>query len=94
VAKPRLRDGAGAPPPAIPGPVPGIRTPWKRIAADLRARIERGDYDQQPKLPGAVRLGEMYGVNAVTARKALVWLAEQGLVEAVPGMGTYVRRQV
>lgn len=65
--------------------------PWKRVAAELRAAVERGDYDERPKLPSALRLAELHGVSQETARKALAWLIAEGLAEAVRGMGTYAR---
>lgn len=64
--------------------------PWQQIAADLREEIAAGRYAPDELLPSIERLVQMYGVNRKTARKALVSLADEGLAEAVSGMGYYV----
>jgi DNA-binding GntR family transcriptional regulator len=70
-----------------------VRTRYQRIAADLRARIEGGDFLPGDLLPGEVRIGERYGVSRHTAQRALVELEKAGLVECVHGRGRFVRRK-
>ncbi|MFE2041098.1 GntR family transcriptional regulator [Streptomyces sp. NPDC059477] len=65
--------------------------PYRQIAADLIAEIERGDLSPGSPLPSEKELTERYGVARNTARSALVVLRERGLVYTVPGRGTYVR---
>jgi DNA-binding GntR family transcriptional regulator len=75
--------------PPVSRDFPEIRTPWKAIAAELRAAIARGDYDERPKLPSALRLAGDHGVSLGTARKALRSLVDEGLADAMPGTGTF-----
>ncbi|WP_198533841.1 GntR family transcriptional regulator [Streptomyces odonnellii] len=64
--------------------------PYRQIAADLVAEIERGELTPGRPLPSEKALVERYGVARNTARSALAVLREQGLVYTVPGRGTYV----
>lgn len=66
--------------------------PWQQIAAHLREEIAAGRYGLDAPLPSVSRLVQIYGVNRKTANKALMALAEEGLIEVEPGMGYYVRR--
>jgi DNA-binding GntR family transcriptional regulator len=68
----------------------GSRTPWKRIAAGLRAAIARGDYPPGSRLPSIPELCAAHGTGRGAAAKALRGLAEAGLAELEPGLGYYV----
>lgn len=61
-----------------------------RIAADLRLRIERGEFQPNERLPPERSLGDHYGVARMTVRQALAELEREGLVQRRPGTGTYV----
>jgi DNA-binding GntR family transcriptional regulator len=63
---------------------PHIRTPWMAIAAELRYAAEHDMIPGEP-VGSAAELAQLYGVNRKTARKALVALAAEGLIEVVPG---------
>jgi len=65
--------------------------PSRQIAAALRARIESGEYPAGSALPSIVRLAQEYEVSANTAKKALAILKDEGLIESVPGYGTFVK---
>jgi DNA-binding GntR family transcriptional regulator len=65
------------------------RAPSKRIAAELRDAIARGDYAERPRLPSAVRLAEIHGVDSSTCGKALRLLVAAGLAVSSPGSGTF-----
>jgi GntR family phosphonate transport system transcriptional regulator len=69
---------------------PGERTPWRAIAAELRAAIA-GDMVPGEPVGSAAELAAMYFVNRKTARKALVALAAEGLIEVRRGRGYFVR---
>jgi DNA-binding transcriptional MocR family regulator len=60
-----------------------------RIAAGLRAWI--GSASPGARLPSTRSLVAEYGASPVTVQKALRALANEGLVEARPGVGTFVR---
>lgn len=64
---------------------------YAKIAALVRARIIDGTYPPGSKLPPEVQFCTEFGVSAMTLRKALAVLADQGLVFAEKGRGTYIR---
>ncbi|MFE4860774.1 GntR family transcriptional regulator [Streptomyces sp. NPDC056670] len=64
--------------------------PYRQIAADLAAEIERGELAPGRPLPSEKELTERYGVARNTARSALAVLREQGVIYTVTGRGSYV----
>ena len=64
---------------------------YRRIAAELREKIERGELQPGAMLPSEAALMGQYGVSRGTARQALIELQGAGLVDAVHGKGRYVR---
>ncbi|MET9557890.1 GntR family transcriptional regulator [Streptomyces sp. NPDC006645] len=64
--------------------------PYLRIAAELRRRIASGDLAPGDRVPSTRRITEEWGVAMATATKALAALNQEGLVRAVPGVGTVV----
>lgn len=76
--------------------VTGRRT--EVVAADIRRKIQAGNYPPGHKLPGVTDLLTEYaGRLGVTSRStiqaALRQLAEEGLLSSVHGVGTFVRAQ-
>lgn len=67
--------------------------PFRRIAADLRAAITRGEYRPGHQLPTTRTLMGRYGVARQTAGNALHLLRAEGLITTLPGGGTYVRER-
>jgi len=67
-------------------PVP----PSRQLAALLRARIESGELPPGTQLPSILSLSQEHQIATVTVRKALGILRQEGLIEAVPGYGTFV----
>lgn len=68
------------------GPV----TPYRQLAAILKARIERGDWQPHRAIPSEARLVQEYGPARTTVRRAIALLVEEGVVYVVPQRGTYV----
>ena len=67
------------------------KTPlYLQIAAILREQIERGEIPPGRPVPSETQLMQRYEVARLTARKAVRVLADEGLVEVVPGRGAYV----
>jgi GntR family mannosyl-D-glycerate transport/metabolism transcriptional repressor len=66
---------------------------YRRIAADLREKIERQELQPGELLPSEAALTAQYGVSRWTARQALVELQGAGLIEAVHGKGRFVRER-
>jgi len=65
---------------------------YRRIQADLRERINRGQLPPGTRLETEQELMTRYGVSRATVRQALSGLIAEGLVEIRRGLGTYVRR--
>lgn len=64
---------------------------FKRIADDLRARIESGELASGGQLPTQLELVEQYGVARMTVRQALNELVNEGLVISRRPQGLFVR---
>ncbi|MFE6499911.1 TetR/AcrR family transcriptional regulator C-terminal domain-containing protein [Kitasatospora sp. NPDC057738] len=64
--------------------------PYARIAAELRHRIEVGELRPGDRVPSTRAVTQRWGVAMATATKALAVLRQEGLVRAVPGVGTVV----
>ena len=67
------------------------RQPSRRIADDLRAAIDAGEFAPGSQLPSERDLAEEYGAARNTAREAIRLLADEGLVIAEHGRGVFVR---
>jgi GntR family transcriptional regulator len=66
--------------------------PSRQIAAALRGRIASGEYPPGAALPSIITLADEFQVTTNTVRKALGILRDEGLIESVPGYGTFVRK--
>lgn len=62
-----------------------------RIADDIRAKIETGEYTPGQQLPTYDDLTAAYLCSLAVVRKAVDLLKQQGLLITVQGKGTYVR---
>jgi GntR family transcriptional regulator len=67
------------------------RPPYKQIADQLRAVIDRGDLGAGDKLPSEAELMRHYDVARMTARQAIQELRSEGRVVAEQGRGVFVR---
>jgi DNA-binding LacI/PurR family transcriptional regulator len=61
-----------------------------RVTARLRDDVRGGRYSPGDRLPSEIDLARQLGVSRGTVRQALVALLEEGLLETVPGRGTFV----
>ncbi|MDQ0796190.1 TetR/AcrR family transcriptional regulator C-terminal domain-containing protein [Streptomyces sp. B1I3] len=68
--------------------------PYLRIAGELRRRIVSGELSPGDRVPSTRRITKEWGVAMATATKALATLNQEGLVRAVPGVGTVVAEHV
>lgn len=64
--------------------------PYRRIADDIRARIESGELRPGDRVPSARAITREWGVAIATATKALAVLRDEGLTVPRPGVGTVV----
>ena len=65
--------------------------PYARVVADIRARIAAAELGPGDRVPSTREITRDWGVAMATATKALAALRQEGLVEAVRGVGTVVR---
>ncbi|WDZ90352.1 GntR family transcriptional regulator [Nocardiopsis sp. HUAS JQ3] len=65
--------------------------PYARVVTDIRARIGSGELRPGERVPSTREIMREWGVAMATATKALAALRQEGLVEAVRGVGTLVR---
>lgn len=65
-------------------------SPYLRIAGVLRRRIVSGELAPGDRVPSTRAIVQEWGVAMATATKALSALRGEGLVRAVPGVGTVV----
>lgn len=65
---------------------------WKQIAERIEAEIAAGTLAPGSRLPTEAELAQRFAVNRHTLRRALSVLTDQGLIEATPGRGTFVRQ--
>jgi len=63
---------------------------YQRVYDELRAAIERGDYPVDHRLPSDTELTERHGVSAITVKKALDLLRNDGYISRRPRVGTTV----
>ena len=63
---------------------------YLEIAAELRRRIESGELAPGMRVPSTRGIVDEWGVAMATATRVLTELRQQGLVRAVPGVGTVV----
>jgi DNA-binding GntR family transcriptional regulator len=64
--------------------------PYRQIAAWLKSRIERGEFQPGQRLPTERELQQTLGAAATTTRRAYRLLVAEGLVVTTPGRGTHV----
>src|SRR5262245_55850753 len=65
--------------------------PHLQIAAQLRARIRRGDWAPGERLPSIPTIASTYGVAKQTVQRTIDQLRIEGLLITKPGSGTFVR---
>jgi GntR family transcriptional regulator of arabinose operon len=64
-----------------------------RIAAHLRRDVREGVYARGQRLPAEIELARQLGVSRGTLRQAFTTLLGEGIIETVPGRGTFVAGQ-
>ena len=59
----------------------------------LLTKIESGEWQPEHKLPSERSLCDKYGISRITVREAIKELARDGLIESVPGKGSFVKHK-
>jgi DNA-binding LacI/PurR family transcriptional regulator len=62
----------------------------RQILENLRAKIQNGAYQPGQQFPPEMELARTLGVSRGTLRQALQVLVEEGLLERIPGKGTFL----
>jgi len=65
---------------------------YLRVLEDLRSRIRSGLLEPGARVPSRNAIIAKYGVGETAAKHALAVLVTEGLIEARPGSGCYVRK--
>lgn len=74
------------------GIVPDSMTPMYRQLSELiRERIRDGRLAVGERISSEAQLGDKFGVSRITVRQALSELEREGLLERIPGKGTFIR---
>ena len=63
--------------------------PSVRVLADMRRRIDEGEWDHGQQMPTVRELAGQYGVSTRTVANAYKTLADEGLVVVTPSWGTH-----
>ena len=66
------------------------RPVYPQIAADLRRRLDAGEWKPDERFPGTVELAAEYDVAQSTAQRAVAALRREGRVRIVLGEGAFV----
>ncbi|MBB1256356.1 GntR family transcriptional regulator [Streptomyces alkaliterrae] len=69
---------------------PRALAPYKRIAAEIRARIDSGELQPGDRIPSVREIIRSEGVSTATATRVAAVLRADGYAESVPGVGTVV----
>src|SRR5208282_6260446 len=65
---------------------------YQQVAADLRARMESGEYPPGARMPSITELMKRYGVALATMNAAIRVLRAEGRIETEQGKGTFARK--
>jgi len=63
---------------------------YAQLEEILRARIARGEWHENQRIPSENELNKTYGLSRMTARRVLTKLVQDGLLFRVPGKGTFL----
>lgn len=63
---------------------------YYQLAEQLKEQIQAGELSGGDQLPPERELAQQVGVSRMTARQAMAYLVNEGLIEVKPGVGTFV----
>jgi DNA-binding LacI/PurR family transcriptional regulator len=66
---------------------------YMNIYDELKSKIDQGVYAAGSKLPSDDELMNKFGVSMITLKKALSMLKDEGLLQRIPGVGTFVKNR-
>jgi DNA-binding LacI/PurR family transcriptional regulator len=62
-----------------------------KLYEDLKTKIESGIYEEGTKIPSDEELKAKFGFSMITVKKALSMLRDEGMLQRIPGVGTFVK---
>ncbi len=65
--------------------------PYRRIAAQIRAQIERGEIQPGERIPSVREIVRTENVSTATANRVAAVLRAEGYAKSIPGVGTIAR---
>jgi len=71
----------------------GELPPHRQMAAWIVSRIDAGELTEGQPIPSEKELQDAFGVARTTARRAIAYLRDNGVVRTVAGRGTYVAKR-
>jgi DNA-binding LacI/PurR family transcriptional regulator len=66
---------------------------YLQLYDDLKKKIEEGIYIEGDKIPSDDELKDLFNVSMITVKKALTMLKDEGLLQRIPGVGTFVKER-
>ena len=67
---------------------------YRQLGSKLEKKILSGELAVGDRLPTTQALATQFGVTVQTAQQAAAVLSERGLIERIPGRGTFVRHSI
>ena len=71
----------------------GELPPHRQMAAWIVSRIDTGELTEGQPIPSEKELQDAFGIARTTARRAIAYLRDNGVVRTVAGRGTYVAKR-
>jgi len=71
----------------------GELPPHRQMAAWTVSRIDAGELTEGQPIPSEKELQDAFGIARTTARRAIAYLRDNGVVRTVAGRGTYVAKR-
>src|SRR6202049_1059636 len=63
---------------------------YEQIVQQIEESVQKGTLKEGDQLPAERELAQQFGVSRTAVREAIKTLHEKGLVEALPGRGTFI----
>ena len=67
---------------------------YRQLGERIEEKILNGEWPAGHRLPTTPTIAGMFGVSLQTAQRGTSQLARQGLLERIPGRGTFVSRRI
>ncbi len=64
---------------------------YRQLYEDIKKKIEDNVYTEGMKIPSDDELKSRFNVSMITVKKALGMLKDEGLLQRIPGVGTFVK---